>query len=72
MVQVLESVALTPILVGDKIGLHPVAVIFAVMTGGHLFGFTGVLLALPVGAALLVVLRHANDQYKESELYSKT
>lgn len=70
--QVLESVALTPILVGDKIGLHPVAVIFAVMTGGHLFGFTGVLLALPVGAALLVVLRHANDQYKESELYSKT
>lgn len=70
--QVLESVVLTPILVGDKIGLHPVAVIFAVMAGGQLFGFTGILLALPVAAVLLVLLRHANDQYKESELYSKT
>jgi len=58
-------------LVGDKIGLHPVAVIFAVMAGGQLFGFTGVLLALPVAAVLLVLLRHANDQYKSSELYTK-
>jgi len=70
--QVLESVVLTPILVGDKIGLHPVAVIFAVMAGGQLFGFTGILLALPVAAVLLVLLRHVNDQYKESELYTKT
>jgi len=71
VVQILESVVLTPLLVGDKIGLHPVAVIFAVMAGGQLFGFTGVLLALPVAAVLLVLLRHVNDQYKSSELYTK-
>ncbi|HIG78648.1 MAG TPA: AI-2E family transporter [Cycloclasticus sp.] len=70
--QVLESVVLTPILVGDKIGLHPVAVIFSVMAGGQLFGFTGVLLALPVAAVLLVLLRHLNEQYKNSELYTDT
>jgi len=70
--QMLESVVLTPILVGDKIGLHPVAVIFSVMAGGQLFGFTGVLLALPVAAVLLVLLRYANKQYKESELYTNT
>jgi len=70
-VQVLESVVLTPILVGDKIGLHPVAVIFAVMAGGQLFGFTGILLALPIAAVLLVLLNHANDRYKESELYKQ-
>ncbi|ORU94220.1 MAG: AI-2E family transporter [Cycloclasticus sp. symbiont of Poecilosclerida sp. N] len=69
--QVLESVVLTPILVGDKIGLHPVAVIFSVMAGGQLFGFTGVLLALPIAAVLLVLLRHLNDQYKNSELYTQ-
>jgi predicted PurR-regulated permease PerM len=57
--------------VGDRIGLHPVAVIFAVMAGGQLFGFTGVLLALPVAAVLLVLLRHVNDQYKNSELYKQ-
>lgn len=70
--QTLESVVLTPILVGDRIGLHPVAVIFAVMAGGQLFGFTGVLLGLPVAAVLLVLLRHVNDQYKNSELYKQT
>jgi len=70
--QTLESVVLTPILVGDRIGLHPVAVIFAVMAGGQLFGFTGILLALPVAAVLLVLLRHFNEQYKNSELYKQT
>jgi len=70
--QLLESVVLTPILVGDKIGLHPVAVIFAVMAGGQLFGFTGILLALPVAAVLLVLLRHLDEQYKSSELYTDT
>ncbi|PCH83167.1 MAG: AI-2E family transporter [Piscirickettsiaceae bacterium] len=68
--QVLESVVLTPMLVGDKIGLHAVTVIFAVMAGGQLFGFTGVLLALPVAAVLMVFLRHASKRYKESDLYS--
>ena len=67
--QVLESIVLTPVLVGDKIGLHAVAVIFSVMAGGQLFGFTGILLALPVAAVLMVFLRHANKHYKESELY---
>jgi len=56
--QLLESMVLSPLLVGDRIGLHPVWVIFAVMTGGHLFGFSGVLLALPVAAITVVLLRH--------------
>ena len=61
--QVLESMWLTPRLVGDRIGLHPVAVIFAVMAGGQLFGFTGVLLALPAAAVLKVWLRHLHELY---------
>ena len=60
---------LTPLLVGDKIGLHPVAVIFAVMAGGQLFGFVGVLLALPVAAVVMVLLRHVHDVYKSSDIY---
>lgn len=56
--QVLESLWLTPKLVGNRIGLHPVAVIFAVMAGGQLFGFTGILLALPAAAVLKIWLRH--------------
>ncbi len=58
--QVLESAVFTPLFVGDRIGLHPVAVIFAVLAGGQLFGFTGVLLALPIAAAVVVLLRHAH------------
>jgi predicted PurR-regulated permease PerM len=68
--QVLEAVLLTPVLVGDKIGLHPVAVIFAIMAGGQLFGFTGVLLALPVAAVVMVLLRHLHQGYRDSPLYS--
>jgi len=56
--QMLESTLITPKLVGDRIGLHPVAVIFAVLAGGQLFGFLGVLLALPAAAVLVVWLRH--------------
>lgn len=69
--QMLEGMLLTPLLVGDKIGLHPVAVIFAVLAGGQLFGFVGILLALPVAAVIAVVLRHVHDRYTESELYAK-
>jgi predicted PurR-regulated permease PerM len=65
----MESMALTPWLIGDKIGLHPVAVIFAILAGGHLFGFMGVLLALPVAAILMVFLRHIQTRYKSSALY---
>lgn len=67
--QVLEGYVLTPKLVGERVGLHPVAVIFAIMAGGQLFGFTGVLLALPLAAVLAVLIRHAHDSYKASTLY---
>jgi len=56
--QLLEGMVLTPRLVGERVGLHPVAVIFAVMAGGQLFGFFGVLLAIPAAAAIAVWLRH--------------
>ncbi len=69
--QVVESMFLTPILVGDKIGLHPVAVIFAIMAGGQLFGFIGVILALPVAAIIVVLLRHVHEIYKDTEFYSE-
>lgn len=69
--QMLEGMLLTPLLVGDRIGLHPVAVIFAVLAGGQLFGFAGVLLALPVAAVIMVLLRHVHDLYKLSDLYAE-
>jgi len=68
--QVLESVLLTPVLVGDRIGLHPVAVIFALMAGGQIAGFVGVLVALPVSAVIMVFVRHAMAYYRASQLYS--
>ena len=67
--QIMESFVLTPLLVGDKIGLHPVAVIFAVLAGGQLFGFLGILLALPVAAVIMVLLRHAHERYVRSHFY---
>jgi predicted PurR-regulated permease PerM len=68
--QVLESAVLTPMLVGDRIGLHPVAVIFAILAGGQLFGFVGVLVALPTAAVLAVLLRHARLHWLRSPLYA--
>ena len=65
--QILEGFALTPYLVGDRIGLHPLAVIFALMAFGQLFGFVGVLLALPASAALLVALRVMQRSLSEAE-----
>ncbi|HEX5784252.1 MAG TPA: AI-2E family transporter [Burkholderiaceae bacterium] len=67
--QVVESMWLTPKLLGERIGLHPLAVIFALMAFGHLFGFVGVLVALPVSAVLLVALRRAKAWYLGSDLY---
>jgi len=67
--QVLESFVLTPWLVGDRIGLHPLAVIFALMAFGQLFGFVGVLVALPASAALLVGLREVRRHYLASGFY---
>jgi predicted PurR-regulated permease PerM len=67
--QSLEGMVLTPKFVGDRVGLHPVAVIFAVLAGGQLFGFLGILLALPVASALNVLVRHLDTRYRGSELY---
>jgi len=67
--QLLENYVLVPWLIGDRIGLHPLAVIFALLAFGQLFGFAGVLLALPVSAALLVGLRHVRAAYVSSPLY---
>lgn len=69
--QTLESTVLTPKLVGDRIGLHPVAVIFAVLAGGQLFGFVGILLALPAAAVIMVVLRRIHQNYRTSSLYGQ-
>jgi predicted PurR-regulated permease PerM len=67
--QVVESLYLTPSLVGERIGLHPLAVIFALLAFGQLFGFVGVLIALPVSAVLLVAIRRLKAEYMASRLY---
>ena len=67
--QLVESFLLTPYLVGERIGLHPLAVIFALMAFGQLFGFVGVLVALPVSAALLVGLREVQGAWLTSPVY---
>lgn len=67
--QVLEGFLLTPFLVGHRIGLHPLAVIFALMAFGQLFGFFGILLALPASAALLIGLRELRTLYLASRFY---
>jgi predicted PurR-regulated permease PerM len=67
--QLLESFVLTPRLVGQRIGLHPLAVIFSLLAFGQLFGFLGVLVALPVSAVLLVAIRRLRFSYLASHLY---
>jgi predicted PurR-regulated permease PerM len=64
-----ENYILLPWLVGDRIGLHPVAVIFSVIAGGVLFDFVGVLLALPVAAVIMVLLRHLHQHYIHTDYY---
>jgi predicted PurR-regulated permease PerM len=68
--QLLESFVLTPRLVGERIGLHPLAVIFALLAFGQVFGFVGVLVALPASAILLVCLRRARQRYLASHLFT--
>ncbi len=70
--QVLEGMVITPLLVGKRIGLHPVAVIFALLAFGQVFGFFGVLLALPASAILLVCMRRMGRAYVASPLYGET
>jgi predicted PurR-regulated permease PerM len=67
--QLVESLYLTPRLVGERIGLHPLAVIFALLAFGQMFGFVGVLIALPASAVLLVAIRRVRKQYLASDLY---
>ncbi len=67
--QALESQVLTPKIVGDKVGLHPLWMLFAMLAGAALFGFVGVLLAVPVAAILGVLVRFALSTYRESAYY---
>lgn len=67
--QLIESFVLTPYLVGERIGLHPLAVIFALMAFGQLFGFVGILVALPASAAILVGLREVRTAWLTSRVY---
>jgi len=68
--QAIEGNVLTPKLVGDRVGLHPVWVMFALLAGGALFGFVGVLLAVPVAAIVGVGVRFAFSQYRRSAYYT--
>ena len=67
--QLLEGYVLQPFLLGDKIGLSPVAVVFAVLAGAQLGGFVGMLIALPVAAIIVVLLKHAKEWYEQSQFY---
>jgi predicted PurR-regulated permease PerM len=69
--QVLEGFFLTPRLVGERIGLHPLAVIFALLAFGQLFGFVGVLLALPASAIVMVAVKHVRRYYLSSSFYTR-
>lgn len=67
--QLMEGYVLQPFLLGDKIGLSPVAVVFAVLAGAQLGGFFGMLVALPVAAVIVVLLKHVKDFYEQSQFY---
>ncbi len=67
--QAMEGMVITPRIVGDKIGLHPVVIMLAILAGGRFFGFTGILLAVPVAAVLNVFLKRGIERYKESNLF---
>jgi predicted PurR-regulated permease PerM len=67
--QLVEANILTPKLVGDRVHLHPVWVIFALFAGGALFGFVGILLAVPAAAVIGVLVRFALSRYRGSGLY---
>ena len=68
-VQLTDQAVLTPKLIGPRVGLHPVWILFALLAGGALLGFVGVLVAVPIAAATGVLIRFAIQRYKESELY---
>jgi predicted PurR-regulated permease PerM len=67
--QFLEGNFITPKFVGERIGLHPTWIVFALLAGGALFGFTGILLAVPAAAVVGVLGRFSIERYKQSEAY---
>ncbi|HYR64844.1 MAG TPA: AI-2E family transporter, partial [Reyranella sp.] len=67
--QMMEGNVLSPKLVGDRVGLHPVWIMFALLAGGSLFGFVGILIAVPTAAVIGVVVRHLLGRYRESGIY---
>jgi predicted PurR-regulated permease PerM len=67
--QILEGMVLTPKIMGERIGLHPLVIIFALFVFGQIFGFFGVLMALPISAALSVLIRRVYGQYRRSDFY---
>jgi predicted PurR-regulated permease PerM len=69
--QLMEGFYLTPKLVGERIGIHPVALIFALLLFGKLFGFFGILLALPISAVSLVLIKYFWSRYTQSAWYQK-
>ena len=71
VVQTLEGLVITPRVVGEKVGLGPVGVLLALMIGGQLFGFVGILLAVPVAASVVIVIKKALSTYKDSLFYAK-
>ena len=70
VVQGLEGMIITPRIVGEKIGLHPVAIILAVLLGAEFFGLVGVIVSVPVAAALNVLFTHGINEYKSSSFYT--
>jgi predicted PurR-regulated permease PerM len=70
VVQMLEGMVITPRVVGDQVGLHPVAIMLAVLVGAELFGLLGVFLAVPVAAVINVLMRRGVGWYKKSPAYT--
>jgi predicted PurR-regulated permease PerM len=70
VVQALEGMVITPRIVGEKIGLHPVAIMLAVLLGAEFFGLAGVIIAVPAVAMLNVLFNHGLKQYKSSSFYT--
>ena len=69
VVQIIEGGFLTPRIIGSRVGLHPVWVLFAIFAGGQIMGLVGILLALPAAAAIGVLVRFAVERYLESDLH---
>ena len=68
--QMLEGNVLSPKLVGDRVGLHPVWIMFALLAFGSVWGFTGLVVAVPVASAIGVLLRFATQRYREGPIYT--